>query len=361
MTQQEMFGVSGDKMLFALLSRAKEKGCPEEWINQFWEEFKAWEYAGPKVKLVNESRRWEVVSAFQKAIRRGLPDVATRMGTAMCSSNSPEIMGHLWRRITVISMEDVGFGNEPLMAFCFIAYDVFSKKANLMVSQPMAMFLLHALASSNLKDRSICDMAVIRSIVGEVHSKPAERERIHALNDTVHQYIDMAMESTDYQSDVAWETWLSKERTKSLDMSDVYLATKLLVKSQGHGIVDNGPGPTYAMIKGMPSFCYDMYTRSGKRALARFSAMQVMQSGLNALGITSNHVDVVGWAQFYLESGHLNREYTSVVRSDLRFASKSVAAAHLGVAYEQLIAAQQLVSANLPLLNQCRTLATQTY
>ena len=58
----------------------------------------------------------EVVSAFQKSIRRGLLDNALLLAYEMFST-SPELEDHLWARLTVISVEDVGSGSflEPVV------------------------------------------------------------------------------------------------------------------------------------------------------------------------------------------------------------------------------------------------------
>jgi replication-associated recombination protein RarA len=53
----------------------------------------------------------ELVSTLQKEIRRGNAENAALVAYEMATS-SPELEDHLWQRLMIISVEDVGFGNE---------------------------------------------------------------------------------------------------------------------------------------------------------------------------------------------------------------------------------------------------------
>lgn len=53
----------------------------------------------------------ELVSTLQKEIRRGHAENAALVAYEMATS-SPELEDHLWQRLMIISVEDVGFGNE---------------------------------------------------------------------------------------------------------------------------------------------------------------------------------------------------------------------------------------------------------
>ena len=53
----------------------------------------------------------EVISALQKSIRHADEDTAIRCGYEMYVT-SMELENYLWRRLSVISVEDIGFG-EP--------------------------------------------------------------------------------------------------------------------------------------------------------------------------------------------------------------------------------------------------------
>jgi replication-associated recombination protein RarA len=52
----------------------------------------------------------EVISALQKEIRRGHTENAAALAYEMATT-SPELEAYLWKRLAVISVEDVGYGN----------------------------------------------------------------------------------------------------------------------------------------------------------------------------------------------------------------------------------------------------------
>jgi len=69
-----------------------------------------------RVRTAHDLNADEVVSAFQKSIRRGLLENAMLLAYEMYST-SPELEEHLWARLSVISAEDVGSGSflEPVV------------------------------------------------------------------------------------------------------------------------------------------------------------------------------------------------------------------------------------------------------
>jgi replication-associated recombination protein RarA len=64
------------------------------------------------VRTRNDLPADEVISALQKEIRRGNVENAALLAYEMVTT-SPELEGYLWRRLLVISVEDIGFG-DPL-------------------------------------------------------------------------------------------------------------------------------------------------------------------------------------------------------------------------------------------------------
>jgi replication-associated recombination protein RarA len=69
-----------------------------------------------RVKTEHDLNADEVVSAFQKSIRRGLLENALLLAYEMYVT-SAELEEHLWTRLSVISVEDVGSGSflEPVI------------------------------------------------------------------------------------------------------------------------------------------------------------------------------------------------------------------------------------------------------
>lgn len=110
------------------------------------------------VKTVHGFSADEVTSSFQKSIRRGLVENALLLAYEMAST-SPALEEHLWTRLSVISVEDVGDGSfmEPVIVdtlcrlrqrFPYGAFDRF-------------LFATHAvrLLAGRTKDRITDEMA----------------------------------------------------------------------------------------------------------------------------------------------------------------------------------------------------------
>jgi replication-associated recombination protein RarA len=81
------------------------------------------DYEAPcKSVTINKERKWELVSALQKSIRRGDKQAALRLISAMDSM--PEEYAYFWRRFCVIACEDVGPADDNCCprAFCSRLY-----------------------------------------------------------------------------------------------------------------------------------------------------------------------------------------------------------------------------------------------
>src|SRR5512133_898401 len=64
----------------------------------------------------------EVISALQKEIRRGHVENAALIAYEMATT-SPELEAYLWKRLLVISVEDVGWGNIQAPVLVRALYD----------------------------------------------------------------------------------------------------------------------------------------------------------------------------------------------------------------------------------------------
>jgi MgsA AAA+ ATPase C terminal len=89
------------------------------------------DYEAPCRSLaINKERKWELVSAFQKSIRRGDKQMALRLISAMDSM--PEEYAYCWRRLCVIACEDVGPADDVLASFVVACATVFPPKKTAM-------------------------------------------------------------------------------------------------------------------------------------------------------------------------------------------------------------------------------------
>ncbi|MBI5006428.1 MAG: hypothetical protein HZB95_04810 [Nitrosomonadales bacterium] len=99
--------------------------------------------------------KWLLVSNLQKSVRRGL--VRTAQATALRMLEiEPE---YFWRRLPVIALEDIGFGNPAL---CLDVLKTFRREAlhRQLGVERVALYFVEQLASS-LKSRLLCEALVM--------------------------------------------------------------------------------------------------------------------------------------------------------------------------------------------------------
>ena len=100
----------------------------------------------------------EVISALQKSIRRGLIDNALLLAWEMYVT-SPEMEEMLWSRLCVISVEDVGFGNQQAPVLVETLFQM--RKRHPRPEHDRFMFAAHAIRvmAGGPKDRTTDEMA----------------------------------------------------------------------------------------------------------------------------------------------------------------------------------------------------------
>lgn len=110
-----------------------------------------------KVKTVHDLPADEVISALQKEVRRGHTENACRLAFELIST-SPELEEKLWRRLIVISVEDVGLGNRQAPILINALYEMHTYFSVGALDRPL--FAIHAvrLLCESEKDRSSDDL-----------------------------------------------------------------------------------------------------------------------------------------------------------------------------------------------------------
>lgn len=100
----------------------------------------------------------ELVSTLQKSIRRGLVENAALVAYEMFAT-SEALEDHLWRRLEIISVEDVGFGrlDAPVLIHTLNDFRLRASRD----SADRLIFLIHAVRvlASSMKDRTSDEMA----------------------------------------------------------------------------------------------------------------------------------------------------------------------------------------------------------
>lgn len=105
---------------------------------------------------------FEVSSAFQKAVRRGLEEEALYWAVEMYFSNYDE---YLWKRIRIIASEDIGIADAYLHApihALYLSYNEIKKKRKGEGQPSERLFLVQAVIMlvRAPKSRLICNMSV---------------------------------------------------------------------------------------------------------------------------------------------------------------------------------------------------------
>jgi hypothetical protein len=112
--------------------------------------------------------------------------------------------------------------------------------------------------------------------------------------------------------------------------------------------------PEVVRIAGLPSYCYDMHTRLGKKAIAFLSNRVEVGSYLGKFGVL-NKSKIVGWGTFYSEGGLLDCEIDYVGRTFVYETGYQVALAALGVPLSHAYECIGMVEELQPKLNSLRT------
>ena len=125
------------------------------------------------VLSLHDLRADELISGLQKCLRRGLTERALLIAYEMFVT-SAEFEEHLWTRLSVISVEDVGKGNTMMPILVDTLY-----RMHLRIARPLGdryLFAAHAirLIAESAKDRTTDDMINFAKLENQVRDKAPE-------------------------------------------------------------------------------------------------------------------------------------------------------------------------------------------
>lgn len=272
--------------------------------------------------LTNTERKWEVVSAYQKSVRRGNQETALKLVSAMCSL--PDEMPYWLRRICTTACEDMGPANIELMNFVNASMHLFNKKVYRTQLYPLLCFLTAAMCSSQ-RSRVYCSYANL------LQNKLAESEDLWPMTFRVLKANSYLM--TDKSEKQKWAFQKAYNGGDMLHMQTWSLAMPMETRKRDL---------FFMKIGGLPSYTYDMYTMVGKRALALLSKEVDWQNlSPKAQGLTpGDKATVLGHALFYTESCLINDELYS---PELRIEEEMAEARMLGVTMFDFNALQKVM------------------
>ncbi len=245
------------------------------------------DYRAPCRSLaINKERKWELVSAFQKSIRRGDKQVALRLISAMDSM--PEEYGYFWRRLCVIACEDVGPADDLLASFVVACATVFPPKKTSNKNYDPLCFLAEQMCDLSVRSRIYCSYGVIEPV--------AIRSELPDLS-----VLDRPIVAAIMQRKAAvMNDWRAEGLLKFVGLTLPMEMTTV-----------QAPVPPLQMLFDLPCYCYDMHTRVGLAMLKRLVRGVEGADGIKELfqqnRIKSAH-KALGEALFFVEGGRIQGE-----------------------------------------------------
>jgi hypothetical protein len=151
--------------------------------------------------IKNEQHKWRAVSALQKAIRRGHVETALRMANGLHGLD----WEYVWRRMTVIALEDIGVADIPLVA----AIVWVSGKRQWRVNNGGCLHYLYMLVemmTHSVKDRSVCDLVCWADWCPDLEER---RKQFFAAADAQppHELVTLAFDNSAYLADRMLACW----------------------------------------------------------------------------------------------------------------------------------------------------------
>ncbi len=257
------------------------------------------DYVPPPRRLsIDKERKWELVSAFQKSIRRGDKPMALHLISAMDSM--PGEWAYLWRRLCVIACEDVGLADDILVSFVVACATVFPPKRTGKENYLLFCFLAEQMCGLSTRSRIYCSYGVVEAAANKSELPelfPAEKPIVSTI---------MQQRAAIRSATNLWQQWQKKNDWRAAGLLK-FVGLRLPLKMT----TVEAPVPPYKMLFDLPSCCYDMYTRVGLTMLRR-----LVQGVKGAEGIKEvfqqNEVKsahrAVGEALFFAEGGRIKGE-----------------------------------------------------
>ncbi len=157
-------------------------------------------YQAPSLNFpIEKARKWELVSALQKAIRRA--DKATALRLISGVANMPEEYGYFWRRMCVTACEDVGPADHILVKFVVACATIFSPQKMGPENHRLLCFLAEQMCDLATRSRVCCSFEIVSLAVekGALPSLESEdrmildaiarqKAAVHAANTPIYEW-----------------------------------------------------------------------------------------------------------------------------------------------------------------------------
>jgi hypothetical protein len=232
--------------------------------------------------------RWLLASALQKAIRRGSVGIAVGTALEVLDLNA----SYLWRRLCVVALEDIGFG-DPLT--CALVLSAASNSALRKKLGPgRVLTLLVTMLAMAVKDRTLCDLLNIEhsKLHREVlvprksfHDKVSATEMPYLAKYIALKGMEMMRDPLYWAVPIQWE--MLKAGPISVQVNQV---------------------PKDQMINGVIASGYDQHNAVGKRAIAYFAKACVPVREILDSHPVKDRLAAIGGIIFLVEGSKLDKQ-----------------------------------------------------
>lgn len=273
----------------------------------------------------DESYKWVLASCLQKAIRRGDEIEALRMASSMIKSY--DMCNYMWRRLGVISAEEIGVANFRLMCDVLFLVRGFSTKKFFDYQKQVVYPLIVRMCKSD-KSRLLCDLYVIddhnsklisegKSIIdlNQVYADTPSVEDFSIKFGVSKSLVKLALISrfstdglSDYiRSAYVYATGFMKERLDVIEFGD------------------------YELIGGFPEYGIDQHTKQGKGALVYMTGFSCFKKYLQNC---NDKIATLGEILFNVEGGKLDRALVFIGEDNVKKALKEAEMSKFGLSEE---------------------------
>jgi hypothetical protein len=254
--------------------------------------------APPRGLAIAKERKWELVSAFQKSIRRGDKHIALRLVSAMDSM--PTESAYFWRRLCVIACEDVGPADDTLAVFVVACSTIFPPKKTGTKNYDLFCFLAEEMCDLPNRSRIYCSYSII-----EVAAAKFELPELTVEDKAIVSAI-LGRKASVQAPENSWQEWQKKNDWRAEGLLR-FVGLKFPLEMTNV----KAPVPPYKMLFDLPCYCYDMHTRTGL-AMLRWLVQGVRGAeGIREL-FRDNRIEsphkVLGEALFFVEGGRIQGE-----------------------------------------------------
>jgi len=257
------------------------------------------QYDAPLGRLVlARERKWELVSAIQKSIRRGEKEITLHLLSAI--DGMPEEYAYFWRRLCVTACEDVGPADDVLAAFVVVCSTVFPPKKTGRDNVGLMGFLAEQMCDLSTRSRIYCSYGLI-----EPAAMKSELPGLQEEDKLIVSAIMQRKASVQTPTNTSQE-WQRKNDWRAEGLLR-FLGLRLPLEISEVPI----PVPPYKMLFDLPSYCYDVHTRVG---LAMLKRLVQGVDGAEGIGefFQRNKIKcahrAVGMALFFVEGGRIEGE-----------------------------------------------------